>query len=242
MPTQLSSITNIKPDTFQPIHLEPSYHAKYKWYPVPPDTKPDEVVKLTDKVWIYYTVKPIVQQQQPNPYGYYGSRQWATHELEVYLSINGGANWLPNLQNYDFIRNNQKPYEILEKVCEEKKKLFLNEMARNKAKETREANKVEAEKLGISVEDLKKQRSEAWKKKVEISQATRSVEEIKQLMELSKSLTKMSSYIESIKGKMSDENVHLNLAYFSRKMKNLDESVAWLKDINTTKESRKKKR
>ena len=50
----------------------------------------------------------------------------------------------------------------------------------------------------------------------------------------------MSAYIESIKQKMNNDS-DLNLGHFSRKMKNLDDSVAWLQNINTSKDKKRKR-
>lgn len=225
----------------QPYGWRPSNGTKYRWYAIEKTVNANEVVNLSDEVKLYYTLTPIPAAAKPaNPYGYLSYHNYRTHNVDVYVSIDGGKTYVSGINEYTFESKHPNHFQKFEEVAAELKKSYVNKMTRLKAKETLEANKVEAEKLGVPLEELLSKRSAERNKKLESSRTKRSVEETQQLIELSKILAKMSAYIESIKQKMNNDS-DLNLGHFSRKMKNLDDSVAWLQNINTSKDKKRKR-
>ncbi len=227
----------------QPYGWRPSNGTKYRWYAIEKTVNANEVVNLSDEVKLYYTLTPIPAAAKPvNPFKYSSSyHNYRTHNVDVYVSIDGGKTYVPGINEYTFESKHPNHFQKFEVVAAELKKSYVNKMTRLKAKETLEKNRVEAEKLGIPLEELLSKRTAERNKKIENSRTKRSVEETQQLIELSKILAKMSAYIESIKQKMNNDDSDLNLGHFSRKMKNLDESVSWLQNINTSKDKKRKR-
>lgn len=229
----------------QPSGWRTSNGTKYKWYPIEKTVNQNEIVNLSDEVKLYYTLTPIPAPpvHWSAPYGTYARSysNYRTHNLDVFVSVDGGKTYIPGINEYRFESNHPHVLKKFEKVASDLKKSYVNKMTRLKAKETLEANKAEAEKLGVPLKELLSKKSAERNKKIENSKTKRSVEETQQLIELSKTLAKMTAYIESIKQKMNNDDSDLNLGHFSRKMNNLDESVGWLRNINTSKDKKRKR-
>lgn len=210
------------------------YNKKSSWYPIPLGTAPGVTFKLTDDIWICWSISEV--KNQPSHYNTY------KFTVDAWISVDRGVTKIDGFFNWNFANLHPNEYQVFLDALEAKKK--VQERARRKQKNLERKAKLETEakELGVPVKELAQQKldesKKAYKHKIELSKVKKSIDEIERLNLLTTALSKLEAQIESIRGKLSAElevESSLDLRNISTKVDKISSCTNVLKTINSGK-------